>query len=115
MNRDRRTCTLKVHHGEPVDLSCSEVFDALSGCEARVEPEDKFGARVDVRYKGTWYVLSRTDLFDDVCTGRPYNEERHGPLQKHVESMRDRAWFGARLKHYPHGNFFAVVDALSDG
>ncbi len=113
----RRTCTLKVHHGKSVDLSCTETYDALSGCECKlVDADDPYGGQfVHIRYKGTWYELSRTDLFDDVCTGHRYVDERDGPLQDHVAWMRDKACFGARLKHYPHGNFFAVVDSLSDG
>lgn len=95
-----------VFYGASVDLSPAAVQDVLSGVEAR-----GVGDRVSVRFRGQWWTLSRTDLLDDVCTGHIIS----GSAAEIVDFYREKAVFGARLKTYAHGRFFAVVDSHTDG
>lgn len=104
----RRTSREKVYLGSSVDLSCAEVYDALTGCECRTA---SFAGRMQtqVKYRGTWYYLGRTDLMDDVSTIRPMSAG--DDIRAHVEWMRDKATYGARLR----GEHFSVVDSATDG
>ena len=108
------TCKLRIHFGAAVDLSCAETYDALSGCEAKLVDGD-YGQRVHIKYRGAWYCLGKTSLLDDVATGIFYSEADPGSVRDYVEWLRDAAQFGARIKHYPHGDFFSVVSHCTDG
>lgn len=97
----RRVDTCKAHHGYSVDLSCAETFSVLDNNQSR-----SVAGGIEVKFQGEWWTLARTDLKDDVCTTISGQT---------LDQYRDSAIFGARLKRGVGRQYFAVVDAYSDG
>lgn len=108
---------MKLVKGYPVDLTADEARVALTDVPFRVEtwrtpwgeapdlPEHPWTA-VLIQYKGEWLLLGRTDLKDDVETGR----DAKG-MDAPVEYFRKCIRYGARIRD----GRFCVIDAWSDG
>lgn len=118
-----RDVNAREHMGKKVDLSIAETLAALENPRAviKVRPH-MWGTHAQVEYvlcivfRGEWYELSRTDLFDDVHTGGDVCRPKNNTTEE-LDFWRNRVNFGARLRRYAHNDlpYFAVVDSLSDG
>lgn len=112
---------MKTYQGYPIDLTADEARAALApGTPIRLEKwrspwgndyagKDWPWTAVLVRYQDKWWELTRTDLKDDVETGRDGASEwvSKDPLGY----FRERAQYGARLRN----GRFAVINTWSDG
>lgn len=90
--------------GLSVDLSASQVRDVLAHAEWRTA-DARYGPVIEVKLLERWLRLCRTDLTDDVCTGRP------GLTFAQWLEYANRDIYGARISL----NRFALIDAFSDG
>lgn len=68
----------------------------------------KVEGHIEILYNGEWWLLSRTDLKDDVCTWV------HG---ENVDFYRIKlgSGYGVRLSDNGKRKIFAVIDSFSDG
>ncbi len=103
----QRTCTDTVFHGWAVDLSPAATFEALQGVEARLGQEDKYGRMPEIKYKGKWLVLGRTDLKDDVRTSGYLTSDK---VRDYIDGLA-ASNYGARVSD----ETFSVVDAMTVG
>ena len=104
-----------------VDLSPRDAWAALYDAEIRAretEKADPYGVEAEILFRGDWWVLARTDLKDDVCTGR-YVIQTTTPqdgLLRHKQEFMRSVTYGARLRIDADGlRVFSVVDRFSDG
>lgn len=85
----------------PGDLDPAQALAILNTAPSRLGTA-WYGPVIEILYKERWLHLARTDLKDDVCTGRPGYT-----LDKFKQLVR----YGARISD----DTFAVIDSLSDG
>lgn len=113
---------MKTVYDCPVDYTADEAREILRQADLihKVEStgpnyfftrEVKY-SKVFIKLNGELMQLSRTDLMDDVCTGH-FNlfDSYEEALAYYMHKVR----YGARVKRWPHGTFFAVIDSVSDG
>lgn len=104
---------LRTIYGEAVDLTINETLDVLRRSEIRpLKRSDSQGHFFDIKYKGEWIRLSRTDLTDDVCTMMSTPIWPEQSPDDFILRLRNLSWcYGARLRE----NSFSVIDSLTDG
>lgn len=89
------------------------LFDSLPK-RLDLAPDSYTQSRLRVRYRGTWYLVCRTDLKDDVATGGPCGftsvEEAAAAFRKHIV-------YGVRVHKATANNeyLFCCIDSFSDG
>jgi hypothetical protein len=93
------------------DLTPEEALKALAESPRRWGTA-WYGQVPEIEYEGKWRRLCRTDVFDDVCTGRRHEDGES--LDQAVDYYAKRVGYGVRLRE-ANGSVFAVLDALSDG
>lgn len=100
------------------DISDEEAIKAMTTTyRLHQRPDHGWGAYAEPQmwYRNEWWWLARTDLCDDVCTGRVEN----WPLDEWIKYYKDKCAkaYGARLHRYKHDDFptFAIIDAMTDG
>jgi len=119
----RRDPDAHEHEGKKVDLSITETLAALEDPEAVISVRPSMWGtspmveyQLCIMFRGEWFELARTDLFDDVCTGGDAYKVKTDAREE-LKRWRKKVGFGARIKRYPHRPLplLAIVDALSDG
>lgn len=92
----------------PVDLDKHDVLDVLLTVERRQAPDPAWPREtcIQIKYRGQWRLLGRTDLLDDVRTS-VWGVEVEEAI---TEAMRTVV-YGARVTE----NGFFVIDRLTDG
>lgn len=105
------------HYGIKIDLSYNETREFLKDCRMIVYTEDSSGwgyRRIEckVLYQREWWDLSRTDLKDNVATGRGHLWEPQANRDAWIRNVR----YGARLNRWTEDlRSFSIIDAFSDG
>ena len=93
-----------------VQLDPDEARQALEGIAYRRVMRNAKGRYpwegIEVLYGGKWLGLCRTDLYDDVATGK----DMRG-IADPIGYYKERAKAGARITD----TRFSVIDAMSDG
>jgi len=97
-----------------LDLSVEEGLKVLTSADMRIDKDREYGPRHQIKYKGEWWDLGRTDLTDDVATGCSFHS--HVDMSN-LDSVRnyyaERVRYGVRLREDP--KLFSCVDSWSDG
>jgi hypothetical protein len=97
-----------------IDLSPRHTRDALAVARFRlVDKGDCCGEQAQILHDGEWIWFGRTDLMDDVATGKCF--DTIDALLTRVDKYLERGVFGARVRTGWQGRFFAVIDAETDG
>lgn len=106
------TANATVFDGVRVDLTRTQVIEALTSCPIELEAGSG-RTRPVIIFNGERHVLGRTDLHDDVATGLCANKTAEEWRSHYLASAR--ACYGGRIT-CSHGiRLFSVIDALSDG
>lgn len=106
------------HDGFSVDLSYNQTIEFLTECRMHLVTYDSpywhyRSVECRVLYDGLWWDLSRTDLKDNVATGRP-------SVSWNIDSCREfwkhQCRYGTRLNRWDDSRrSFSIIDAWSDG
>lgn len=104
-----KTANSTEFHGIKVDLTRTQVIDAVTTSEILVED----GHPVIV-FNGTKHLLGRTDLMDDVATGLCADKSSEEWRQHYLRTAM--SCMGARIRETDDGRFlFSIIDSLTDG
>lgn len=105
-----------------LEYSPQELFNIFEAAEFRFTKikshwtQSGYGLRLEVKFpnKDGWQQICRTDLMDDVCTGRCYYIGDDNNLEKEKEFWVQKAKnsLGGRLRD---DGKIAIVDSYSDG
>ncbi len=95
-----------------IDLSVEEGLKVLASADMRIGKDGGSIEWPQIYYKDEWWVICRTDLTDNVGTGRYMGsnlDETRNNLAKHIR-------YGVRLHTHEDGRkSFLCVDSWSDG
>lgn len=104
-----KTANSTEFHGIKVDLTRTEVIDAVTTCEIIVE-----GGHPVIVFNGTKHSLGRTDLMDDIATGLCAEKSPEEWRQHYLRTAE--SCMGARIRETDDGRFlFSIIDSLTDG
>ncbi len=104
---------------QPNDIRRAEAIAAMT-TTFRLHPRPDFGwgvhEELQMWHQNEWWWVARTDLIDDICTGRIEKDWTLDEWIAHYKAKVAKS-YGARLKRDPGRDFpcFAVIDSLTDG
>lgn len=103
----------------PEDIERDDAVKAMvTTYRLYLRPDYGWGVEHELQmwFQNEWWWVARTDLYDDVCTGRV---EPNWTLQDWIDHYKAKCAksYGARLKRYKIGDFptFAIIDQRTDG
>lgn len=87
----------------PIDIEASQVADELRGCETKLSLSPAYGWpsghwRQLCKYKGEWWAVGHTSLFDDIATGLCADSPEE--QTQTVENFLRDTYFGVRLHRW---------------
>ncbi len=101
-------CNVDYGSHPKIDLGVKETIEALKTSEFRLRLS-AVKSGWEIKYKGEWLGVSRTDLKDNVCTS-PHSW-KDMQLDYFWGFVASKVIYGARLQF----GCFAVIDSYSDG
>lgn len=108
------TANATVFHGVRVDLTRTQVIDALTSSVIEVEDRGQGrGTKPIIVFNGELHNLCRTDLFDDVATC--LSARKTADEWREYYLCMARKCLGGRIVSSQGNRRFSVIDALSDG